>query len=125
MSGIFQSSDLTAERVVHAPQLAGDELRLSTAKPDQLTAPAAFLAKALARFPDGVSCDPRRADAIGRLETAGKAIGAELRRRGRSFRSPFIVAVRLRARGDDDLDVHWCSSNSRAPSRPRIAEAIR
>jgi hypothetical protein len=81
MSGIFQSSDLTAEGVAHALQLASDELRLSTAKPDQLTAAAAFLAKALARFPDGTSRDPRRVDAIGRLEIAGRAIGAELRRR--------------------------------------------
>ena len=81
MSGIFQSSDLTAEGVAHALQLAGDTLRLTTATPDQLTAAAAFLAKALARFPDGASRDPRRVDAIGRLEVAGKAIGAELRRR--------------------------------------------
>jgi hypothetical protein len=31
MSGIFESSDFTAEGVVHALQLAGDELRLTTA----------------------------------------------------------------------------------------------
>jgi hypothetical protein len=79
--GIMTSSDIAAEGVVHALQLAGDEVRLSTATPDQLTAGAAFLAKALARFPDGGSRDPRRADAIGRLEVAGKAIGAELRQR--------------------------------------------
>jgi hypothetical protein len=33
-------------------QLAGDELRLSTATPDRLTAAAAFLAKGLTRFRD-------------------------------------------------------------------------
>ena len=49
MSGIFGSTDFTAEGVVHALQLADDELRLSTAKPDQLKAAAAFLAKAAAR----------------------------------------------------------------------------
>ena len=81
MSGSFGSSDIDAEGVAHALQLAGDELRLTIATPDQLTAAAAFLAKALAQFPEGKTRDARRADAIGRLEVAGKAIGAELRRR--------------------------------------------
>ena len=81
MSGMMRSPDIHAEGVVHALQLAGDELRLTTATPDQLTAAASFLAKALARFPEGTSRDPRRADAVGRLEAAGKTIGAELRRR--------------------------------------------
>jgi hypothetical protein len=76
-----QSVDITAEGVAHALQLAGDDLRLTTAAPDQLMAPAAFLAKALARFPEGTSRDPRRSDAVTRLEAAGKAIGAEMRRR--------------------------------------------
>ena len=80
MSGMFRSSDLTAESVVHALQLAGDALRLTTATADQLSAAAAFLAEAVAQFPDGVR-DSRRVDAIGRLETAGKAIRAEMRRR--------------------------------------------
>jgi hypothetical protein len=82
MSGIFKSSDFTAEGVAHALQLAGDALRLTTATPDHLNLAAAFLAKALARFPDGASRDPRRAVAIDRIEIAGKAIGEELRRRG-------------------------------------------
>ena len=81
MSGMMRSPDINAEGVAHALQLASDQVRLSTATPDQLNAAAAFLAKALARFPDGASRDPRRADAVGRLEIAGKAIGAELRRR--------------------------------------------
>jgi len=80
MSGIMDSSDFTAEGVVHAMQLAGDALRLATATPDQLNAAAAFLAKALGRFPEGTSRDPRRVDEIARLEVAGKAIGAELSR---------------------------------------------
>jgi hypothetical protein len=81
MSGMMRSPDLNAEGITHALQLAGDARRLSTATPDQLTAAAAFLAKALARFPEGTSRDPRRANAIARLESAGKNIGAELRRR--------------------------------------------
>jgi hypothetical protein len=82
MSGVMgDSSDFTAESVVHAMQLAGDALRLSTATPDQLNPVAAFLAKVVARFPEGTSPDPRGVDAIGRLEVAGKAVGAELRRR--------------------------------------------
>src|SRR5438046_2186189 len=62
-------------------QLAGDEHRLRTATPDQLNAAAAFLAKALVQLPDGKTRDLRRAEAIGRLEVAGKAISGELRRR--------------------------------------------
>ena len=65
----------------HALQLAGDTLRLTTATPDQLSAAAAFLGKALVRFEEGSSRDARRSDAVERLEVAGKAIGAELRRR--------------------------------------------
>jgi hypothetical protein len=49
----MRSPDINAEGVVHALQLAGDELPLTTATPDQLNAAAAFLAKALARFDDG------------------------------------------------------------------------
>ena len=81
MSGMMQSVDINAEGVVHALQLAGDTLRLTTATPDQLNAAAVFLAKALARFEEGSSRDERRFDAVQRLEAAGKAIGAELRRR--------------------------------------------
>ena len=81
MSGIFGSSDINAEGVAHALQLAGDPLRLTTATPEQLDAAATFLAKALAQFPDGKTRDSRRADAINRLEVAGKMIGAEMRRR--------------------------------------------
>jgi hypothetical protein len=79
MSGMMRSPDLNAEGVAHALQLAGDELRLSTAPPDQLTAAAAFLAKALARLPDTRTLDVRRAEGVARLEVAGKTIGAEMR----------------------------------------------
>jgi hypothetical protein len=78
---MLRSSDLGAMGVAQALQLAGDTLRLTTAPPDQLTAAAAFLAKALARFPDSATRDVRRAEALARLEVAGQAIGAELRRR--------------------------------------------
>ncbi len=81
MSGLMRSPDINAEGVAHALQLAGDDLRLSTATSDQLNAAAAFLAKALARFEEGPSRDERRFDAVQRLEVAGKAIGAEMRRR--------------------------------------------
>ena len=77
--GAMKPADVAAEGVTHALQLAGDELRLSTATPDQLT--AAFLAKALAKLPDTRTKDVRRAEGVARLEVAGKAIGAELRRR--------------------------------------------
>jgi hypothetical protein len=81
MSGITTSTDTEAEGVAQAMQLAGDELRLRSASPDQLNAAAAFLANALARFPVGASRDARKSDAIARLERAGKTIGTELRRR--------------------------------------------
>ena len=42
---MMQTRDIAAEGVVQSLQLAADELRLSTANPDQLTAAAAFLAK--------------------------------------------------------------------------------
>ena len=80
MSGMLRRVDIAAEGVAHALQLAGDGLRLTTATSDQLTAAAAFLAKARGTFPDSVR-DARRSDAIERLEVAGKAIGAEMRRR--------------------------------------------
>ena len=81
MSGLMRSPDINAEGVVHALQLAGDELRLTTATPDQLNAAAAFLGKALVRFEEGSSRDEGRFNAIARIEEAGKVIGAELRRR--------------------------------------------
>jgi hypothetical protein len=37
---MMQSADINAEGVVHALQLAGDDLRLTTATPDQLNAAA-------------------------------------------------------------------------------------
>ena len=77
---MLKSSDLNADGVGHALQLAGDALRLTTATPDQLTAAAAFLAKARARFPEAVR-DARKMTAIDRLDEAGQAIGAEIRRR--------------------------------------------
>jgi hypothetical protein len=81
MTGTTTSTDTGTEGVAQAMQLAADELRLRTATCDQLKAAAAFLASALARFPDGASRDARKSDAIARLERAGKAIGAEQRRR--------------------------------------------
>jgi hypothetical protein len=78
--GCSKSADIATAGVAHALQLAGDDLRLTTATPDQLTAAAAFLAKARGAFSDGVRT-ARRSDAIERLEAAGKAIGAEMRRR--------------------------------------------
>jgi hypothetical protein len=81
VSGLMGSADINAEGVTHALQLAGDALRLSTAPPEQLTAAAAFLAKAMAKLPDTRTKDARRAEGVARLEVAGKAIGAEMRRR--------------------------------------------
>ena len=81
MSGTTTATDIANEGVAQAMQLAGDELRLRSASSDELNAAAAFLANALARFPAGASRDARKSDAIARLEGAGKAIGAEVRRR--------------------------------------------
>jgi hypothetical protein len=81
MTNMMEPGDIAAEGVVQAMELARDELRLSTATDDQLTAAAAFLARALAQFPNGAPRDARRFDAVKRLETAGKVIGAELARR--------------------------------------------
>ena len=81
MSSFTTSTDIATEGVAQAMQLAGDELRLSAASSDELNAAAASLASALARFPDGASRDARKSGAIARLERAGKAIGAEQRRR--------------------------------------------
>jgi len=81
MSGITTSTDIANEGVAQAMQLAGDEVRLRAASSEELNAAAASLANALARFPAGASRDGRKSDAIARLERAGKAIGAEQRRR--------------------------------------------
>jgi hypothetical protein len=70
MRGFVTSTGIAAEGVAQAMQLAGDELRLATATLDQLNAAAAFLAKALARFPDSTSRDPHKFEAVGRLEVA-------------------------------------------------------
>ena len=88
----MRSPDINAEGVVHALQLAGDRLRLTTATPDQLNAAAAFLAKALARFPDVASRDPRRADAIDWREERGRRSG---RRSGdeRLIRFPYFTVA--------------------------------
>jgi hypothetical protein len=65
-----------------ALEIAGDARRLQLAEPEELTIAAALLARALDQA-DRVS-DWRvahRSDAVHRLEVAGQAIGAELRRR--------------------------------------------
>lgn len=70
-----------ADGVMQAMHIADDVLRSTTASLDQLTAAAGFLVRARACFSDGALRHPRRVDAVSRLELAGKAIGAELRRR--------------------------------------------
>ena len=81
MNGLMREGDIAAEGVVQSLLLAADELRFTTATPDQLTAAAAFLAKALAKLPDTRTKNVRRAEGVARLEVAGKAIGAKLARR--------------------------------------------
>ena len=78
--GAMKPAYVVAEGVAHALQLAGDDARLTTATVDQLVAAAAFLAKARGAFSDSVRT-ARRSDAVERLDVAGKAIGAEMRRR--------------------------------------------
>jgi len=81
MAGMIKPSDTPAEGILQAVQIAGDEPLLLNATSDQLVTAAGFLAKALARFADDAPPDARRFEAVGRLERAEKAIGAELRRR--------------------------------------------
>ena len=75
------STDVATEGVAQALQLAGDEHRLTTASADDLAAAASFLARAITQFTQGAPRDRRKIEAVGRLEVAEKAIGAELRRR--------------------------------------------
>jgi hypothetical protein len=78
----LKTSDIMADGVMQAMHLADDVLRLTTVSLDQLTAAAGFLVRARACFSDGAAMrHPRRFDAVSRLELAGKAIGAELRKR--------------------------------------------
>jgi hypothetical protein len=77
----LKTSDIMADGVMQAMHIADDVLRLTTASLDQLTAAAGFLVRARACFSDDALRHPRRVDAVSRLELAGKAIGAELRRR--------------------------------------------
>jgi hypothetical protein len=73
--------DVIARGCVRALQLAGDANRLADAPCEQLAVAAAFLARALARFEDGPAIGFRGADSLQELEAAGRAIGAEMRRR--------------------------------------------
>ena len=99
--------------------LAGDALRLSTVTADQLTAAAGFLARALARFPDNAPRDTRKFDTVGRLEVAGKAIGAELARRAFTPRTD----ERLQTSGRSSRVAKWfhaeinCFNRSSSPQR--------
>ncbi len=73
------SEDELREAVAALARSPGDDaLRLTTATPDQLSAAAAFLAKARARFTEAVR-DARKVTAIERLDAAGQPIGAEIR----------------------------------------------
>jgi hypothetical protein len=81
MSGVMDSSDFTAEGAVHAMQLAGDALRLSTETRDQLNAAAGFLAKRLRDSPKvhhvirGESTQSRGSRSPGRRSTQSPATG--------------------------------------------------
>jgi len=75
------NQNIIANGCLHALQLASDANRLANAPCDQLGVAAAFLARALARFDDGPAVGFHGADALQKLEAAGKTIGAELRRR--------------------------------------------
>ena len=75
------SEDVIARGCRQALYLAGDPNQLASAPCDQLGVAAAFLARALRRFDDRPAGGLRSNAALLEIETAGNAIGAELRRR--------------------------------------------
>jgi hypothetical protein len=81
MSSIMRLTEIAADGVVQAMRLAADELRLSSATPDQFAAAAAFVARARAQTHDRITRDPRRCGVVARRGQAGKTIAEELRRR--------------------------------------------
>jgi len=81
MSGIVTPSDIAAEGVAQAIQLAGDELRLTTAPHDQLTRRDVSLRARWRNSAKGRDVTPADPKPSRDSEVASKAIGAELRRR--------------------------------------------
>jgi hypothetical protein len=77
MSSIMRLTEIAADGVVQAMRLAADELRLSSATPDQFAA----VARARAQTHDHITRDPRRCGVVARRGQAGKTIAEELRRR--------------------------------------------
>jgi hypothetical protein len=76
------NQDVIAKGCLRALELANDPARLAMAPCEQLGVAAAFLARARARFVDGgPAVGFRGADALQKLDAAGRAIGEELRRR--------------------------------------------
>ncbi|HEY2816195.1 MAG TPA: hypothetical protein VGK44_03565 [Casimicrobiaceae bacterium] len=75
--------DVIARGCRQAVRLANDPNHLASTSCEQLGVAAAFLARALAGTNETstTTMDARSTDALRKLEAAGKAIGAELRRR--------------------------------------------
>jgi hypothetical protein len=71
-----------ASECVDALRLARDPSRLQHAPAGELVTAAATLARGLVRAVESGGLKPQRAAAVDLLDGAGRAIGAELRRRG-------------------------------------------
>jgi len=70
-----------AAACIDAVRLAADPARLQQAPASALVAAAATLAKGMVSVIDSGGLRPQRAEALDLLDSAGRAIGAELRRR--------------------------------------------
>ena len=70
-----------ATQCISAVRLAADPARLQQAPDRELVTAAAVLAKGLVSVIDGGGLRPQRAQALDLLDSAGRAIGDELRKR--------------------------------------------
>ena len=70
-----------AQGCLAAMRLAGHQARLRAADDDELRIAAVLLARSLDQALQVIGAAVLRADAVRQLETAGQAIGAEMRRR--------------------------------------------
>jgi hypothetical protein len=71
----------TAAQCIDAVRLARDPAQLQQAPAEDLVTAAAVLAKGLVSVIDSGGLRPQRAQALDLLDSAGRAIGNELRRR--------------------------------------------
>ena len=70
-----------ATQFINAVRLARDPARLQQAPAEALVTAAAVLSKSLVSVIDGAGLQEQRASALDMIDSAGRAIGAEIRRR--------------------------------------------